>query len=117
MGLDNKEDRMLQKYSIMLHAIILCLFGLTLMTVSPVFAQQNTAPPCLTLEQCGDEVTQLGERIAELIAQVGAIITNLQRVSESIKGAPTAPSNPDGSTRQDTIDLEDGQERDQEPSL
>ena len=33
---------MLQKYSIMPHAIILCLFGLTLMTVSPVFAQQGS---------------------------------------------------------------------------
>ena len=33
---------MLQKYSIMPHAIILFLFGLTLMTVSPVFAQQGS---------------------------------------------------------------------------
>ncbi len=33
---------MLQKYSIMPHAILLCLFGLTLMTVSPVFAQQGS---------------------------------------------------------------------------
>jgi len=42
VGLNNKEDRMLQKYSIMPHAIILFLFGLTLMTVSPVFAQQGS---------------------------------------------------------------------------
>ena len=33
---------MLQKYSIMLHPIILFLFGLTLMTVSTVFAQEDT---------------------------------------------------------------------------
>ena len=33
---------MSQKYSIVPHAIILCLFGLTLMTVSPVFAQQGS---------------------------------------------------------------------------
>ena len=34
---------MLQKYSIMLHPIILCLFGLALITVSPVFAQDSDA--------------------------------------------------------------------------
>jgi len=33
---------MLLKYRIIFYAIILCLFGLTLMTVSPVFAQQGS---------------------------------------------------------------------------
>ena len=33
---------MLSKYRIIFYAIILCLFGLTLMTVSPVFAQQGS---------------------------------------------------------------------------
>ena len=33
---------MLQKFKITSYAIILCLFGLTLMTVSPVFAQQGS---------------------------------------------------------------------------
>ena len=33
---------MSQKYNIIFYAIILCLFGLTLMTVSPVFAQQGS---------------------------------------------------------------------------
>ena len=33
---------MLLKYRITFYAIILCLFGLTLMTVSPVFAQQGS---------------------------------------------------------------------------
>ena len=33
---------MFQKFKIMSYAIILCLFGLTLMTVSPVFAQQGS---------------------------------------------------------------------------
>ena len=33
---------MLLKYRIIFYAIILCLFGLTLMTVSPVFAQQDS---------------------------------------------------------------------------
>ena len=34
---------MLLKYRIIFYAIILCLFGLTLMTVSPVFAQQGSS--------------------------------------------------------------------------
>ena len=33
---------MLLKYRIIFYVIILCLFGLTLMTVSPVFAQQGS---------------------------------------------------------------------------
>ena len=33
---------MLLKYRIIFYTIILCLFGLTLMTVSPVFAQQGS---------------------------------------------------------------------------
>jgi len=33
---------MLLKHRIIFYAIILCLFGLTLMTVSPVFAQQGS---------------------------------------------------------------------------
>ena len=38
----NKGGKMLLKYRIIFYAIILCLFGLTLMTVSPVFAQQGS---------------------------------------------------------------------------
>ena len=34
---------MLLKYRIIFYAIILCLFGLTLMTVSPVFAEDSAA--------------------------------------------------------------------------
>ena len=43
VGLNNKEERMLQKYSTIAHAIILFLFGLTLTTVSPVFAEDSDA--------------------------------------------------------------------------
>lgn len=42
MGLDKGGGKMLLKYRIIFYAIILCLFGLTLMTVSPVFAQQGS---------------------------------------------------------------------------
>ena len=102
---------MLQKYSIMPHAIILCLFGLTLMTASPVFAQQITTPPCLTLGECRDEVTQLGESVAELLAQVGVVLTDLQSKADKVCEIP-----PRDGTRQDTIDLEAaGEERDGTP--
>ena len=55
---------MLQKFKITTCAFILCLFGLTLMTVSPVFAQGQCDPsmgmchnsrPCMKMNQCGDE--------------------------------------------------------------
>ena len=42
VGLNKGKGKMLLKYRIIFYAIILCLFGLTLMTVSPVFAQQGS---------------------------------------------------------------------------
>jgi len=42
VALDKGGGKMLLKYRIIFYAIILCLFGLTLMTVSPVFAQQGS---------------------------------------------------------------------------
>ena len=38
-----EEDSMLQKFKITTCVFILCLFGLTLMTVSPVFAADSAA--------------------------------------------------------------------------
>ena len=43
MGLNKGGGKMLLKYRIIFYASILCLFGLTLMTVSPVFAQQGSS--------------------------------------------------------------------------
>ena len=111
---------MLQKYSIMPHAIILCLFGLTLMTASPVFAQQNTTPPCLTLEQCRDEVTQLGESVAELLAQVGVILTDLQSKADKVCEIPPRDvprqCEVEGTTCRDESDM-DSEGRDTEATL
>ena len=42
VALNKGGGKMLLKYRIIFYAIILCLFGLTLMTVSPVFAQQGS---------------------------------------------------------------------------
>ena len=55
MGLNNKEERILQKYSTIAHAIILFLFGLTLMTVSPVFAEDSPEfVACQQIKPAGD---------------------------------------------------------------
>ena len=97
---------MLQKYSIMPHAIILCLLGLTLMTASPVFAQQNITPPCLTLEQCRDEVTQMGERVADLLAQVGVVLTGLESKANEVCEIP-AHNEPRDGVKRDTTDMTD----------
>jgi len=46
---------MLQKYSTIAHAIILFLFGLTLMTVSPVFAEDSPEfVACQQIKPAGD---------------------------------------------------------------
>ena len=87
---------MFHQFKITSYAFILCLFGLTLMTASPVFAQQTITPPCLTLEQCRDEVTQMGERVADLLAQVGVVLTDLQSKAEEAHFSKSAFNIDDG---------------------
>ena len=92
VALNNKEEKILKTYRVIPLVFILFLFGFTLITVSPVFAQDNidmsqvgeirdsvaSLGTCYTPEQCGDDVDKLEDRIAELEAHVEAILTNLQ---------------------------------------
>ena len=66
---------MLLKYRIIFYAIILCLFGLTLMTVSPVFAQQGSGGGfflCGTLDVPGWSAELSKDQYEECIKAVKA---------------------------------------------
>ena len=66
---------MLLKYRIIFYAIILCLFGLTLMTVSPVFAQQGSGGGfflCGTMDVSGWSAELTKDQYEECIKAVKA---------------------------------------------
>ena len=66
---------MLLKYRIIFYAIILCLFGLTLMTVSPVFAQQGSGGGfflCGTMDASGWSAELSKDQYEECIKAVKA---------------------------------------------
>ena len=66
---------MLLKYRIIFYAIILCLFGLTLMTVSPVFAQQGSGGGfflCGTMDVSGWSAELSKDQYEECIKAVKA---------------------------------------------
>jgi len=91
VGLNNKEERMLQKYSIMPHAIILFLFGLTLITVSPVFAEDSAEfIACQQIKPAGD---------FKLMKQKKNCFRDVARLSQGQSGdsiQPVAPTDPSG---------------------
>ena len=66
---------MLLKYRIIFYAIILCLFGLTLMIVSPVFAQQGSGGGfflCGTMDVSGWSAELTKDQYEECIKAVKA---------------------------------------------
>jgi hypothetical protein len=75
MGLDKRGGKMLLKYRIIFYAIILCLFGLTLMTVFPVFAQQGSGGGfflCGTMDVSGWSAELTKDQYEECIKAVKA---------------------------------------------
>jgi len=75
VGLNKGGGKMLLKYRIIFYAIILCLFGLTLMIVSPVFAQQGSGGGfflCGTMDVSGWSAELTKDQYEECIKAVKA---------------------------------------------